>query len=106
MKNFINNNGYKITAAIILFIAIGDHPYSYYQLTRWVTCIASFYAAYTYHNAQKTWLMWLFIALGILFNPIAPFYLEKETWQVFNLIGGVLFSISVFIYKNSKHEIT
>lgn len=103
MKNFINNNWFKIIATLILFIAIGDHPYSYYQLTRWVTCIASFYTAYSYHNTHKTAFVWLFIALGILFNPIAPFYLEKETWQIFNLIGGVLFTISLFINKKNEN---
>lgn len=103
MKRFIKENWYKLAAAAILIIAIADHPYSYYQLTRWVTTIIGLYLAYTYHQEQRVGLMWLFIALSILFNPIAPFYLEKSTWHLFDLFGGVLFIISVFI--KPKHEI-
>lgn len=97
MKNFLKENWFKLVAIIILLVAIGDHQYSYYQLVRWVTTISAGYLAYEYYSSQKTGWMWIFIAVAILFNPIVPFYLEKNTWHIFDFIGAVLFFVTIFI---------
>lgn len=87
---------------LIMLIAFGDFPYSYYQFLRWATAIASFYLAYSaYKNKRIAWT-WIFAIIGILFNPIVPFYLERETWQFLNLAVAVIFSVSLFKFKNIK----
>ena len=102
MKNFLKENWLKLLVAGVLIGALWNHPYSYYQFLRWITTIGSGYLAYKYAQTERFGWMWIFISLAILFNPIAPFYLQKETWQKFNLIGAVIFLISVF--HNSQRK--
>ena len=99
MKNWFSQNWYKIIAVILLLIAIGDLEYGYYQLLRWVITGASAYSAFlAYENMGKVW-MWLFVVIAILFNPIAPIHLEKETWQVADLVVAVVFLVRLFSKK-------
>lgn len=100
MNEFLKNNWYKALATILLFWAIGDHSYSYYQFLRWAITIIGAYSAYlAYENKKKAWA-WIFAITAILFNPIAPFYLSKETWQMFDFAGAVVFAISMLNKKN------
>ena len=96
MKNFIKENWFKIIAVGILVGAFWDHPYSYYQILRWFTTICSAYLAYNYSQDKRMGWMWIFIAIAILFNPIFPIYMSKETWQIFDLAGAVVFLASIF----------
>ena len=103
MNNFLKNNWFKIITVGILLGALGDHPYSYYQITRWVTTICSAYLASYYADKHKTGLACVFVATAILFNPIFPFYFVKDTWRIFDSLGAVLFFVSLFIKpENTK----
>jgi hypothetical protein len=41
--------------------------------------------------------------IAILFNPIAPVYLDKGTWVVIDLIVAALFLISIFKIKRRNN---
>lgn len=96
MNTFIKNNWYKILAVILLFWAIGDHPYGYYQFLRWAIMIIGAYSAYlSYENKNIVWA-WIFGIMAILFNPIIPFYLSKEMWQLIDWASAIVFLVSIF----------
>lgn len=98
---WIKENWYRLIIITMLVLAIMDLPYGYYQLLRWIVSIASFYLAYIlYLQASKFWIV-LFATLGIIFNPLIPFYLEKETWMVIDLIAALIYLISIFKTKSS-----
>jgi FtsH-binding integral membrane protein len=97
MKKFIEENWFKIITIIILIGAFWNHPYFYYQILRWFTAVSSAYLAYKYSQIERIGWMWTFVVLAILFNPILPFYMSKGSWQIFDLIGAVIFAISIFI---------
>jgi hypothetical protein len=99
MKKFIKENWLKIIAIVILVGALWNHPYSYFQILRWTVAVAGAYSAYTSFNSKNIFWGWVFVAVTILFNPIAPIYLQKDTWQTFDLIGAVVFSVSIFVKK-------
>jgi len=96
MSNFIKKNWVKILAVVILFGALGNNPYSYYQLLRWAILIIAGYVSYTNYKKQKINWAWTFGIMAILFNPIVPFYLSKNTWQLIDLASGILFLVSIF----------
>ena len=101
MKKVIKDNWFTITAGIMLLLAILPiWPYSYFQILRWVVTGVAIYNANRSNESNETY--WLFImgVIAILFNPIFPFYFQKETWQILDLIGAILFLISLF----KKHE--
>jgi len=97
MKKFIEENWVKIFAISLLLIALGDHPYSYYTLLRWLVTIIGALVAYDFYENKNTNWMWLFIAIAILFNPIFLIYFSKDTWQLLDLITAVIFLVSIFI---------
>jgi len=100
MKQFVEDNWFKILGAIILLIALADNPYSYYQFLRWAIVIIAGYTAYTAYNTRKTGWAWVFGVMAILFNPIMPFYFSKDTWQLIDFCSAVIFVVSIF----QKHD--
>lgn len=93
---WLKKNWYVLLAIILLLGALGEHPYSYYQLLRWVVSISAFYRAYQLHKRDSNAWKWIMIALGILFNPLVPFYMEKETWAVLDVLSGAVLLASLF----------
>jgi len=92
----IKDNWYKVVAVILLLWALGSHPYGYYQLLRWVVAIVAAYSAYQAYEHKKNFWTWTFVAMAILFNPIMPFYLERETWQILDVAAAVVFGVSLY----------
>lgn len=97
MSAWIENNWFKLLAAAFLIGALGNQPYSYYQLLRWIVTAAGAYSAYQAYSSKKSAWVWLFGAIAVLFNPFAPFYLAKDAWQSIDLITAIIFIISIFI---------
>jgi len=93
-----------IIAALILLGALGDWPYGYYQLLRWITCGAAVFVAFMAYNWQKVWVMWLFGIIAVLFNPLVPIHMTKELWQPIDVIFALLFAIVAFILKKPEED--
>jgi uncharacterized membrane protein len=94
----------SIVAAGMLFVALFDGlPYGYFTLLRFVVFAVGGYIAYrSYQKDGESLTLWLFGLIAILFNPIIPIHLERETWWVIDLVVGVIFLISLF----SKKDVT
>ncbi len=89
----------KIIAIIMLFWALADNPYGYYQILRWVIAGVTGYSAYlAYERGKNTWT-WIMGITAILFNPIAPIHLDRETWSVLNIIVAAIIFSSIFKMK-------
>lgn len=93
-------------AILMLLLAIpsGIWPYGYYQILRWVVAGVAVFAGYVaYKLEEKIWI-WLMGLTALLFNPIAPIYLAKETWVIIDLIIAVIFLISIFKIKINEQK--
>jgi hypothetical protein len=101
MKNFLTNHWHNILAIALLLFAVGNHPYGYYQIMRWVVTITAFYNAYKFSETHLDGWKWVFIAVGILFNPIFPVYLDKSTWAPIDIVVASIFiaSLTTKIWK-------
>jgi len=89
----------RIIAILMLFWALADNPYGYYQILRWVICGLTGYSAYLAYEGDKNVWTWIFGITAVLFNPIAPIHLPRETWSVINLIVAAIIFISIFKMK-------
>jgi len=96
---WLRQNWHRLAIILIMLYAFGDNPYSYYQFLRWATAICSFYLAFTAYNSNRIGWTWIFTIIGILFNPIAPFYMSRDSWQFYNLSVAVIYFISIFKLK-------
>ena len=84
----------KLVTAGLLFLAIFQLPYGYYQLLRIVITIASGISAFAAYENNNQGLAIAFAFVLILFNPIMPIYLDKGTWVIIDIIVGIFFGIN------------
>ncbi|MFC1636084.1 DUF6804 family protein [Planctomycetota bacterium] len=88
-----------IIAAVMLLVALGDWPYAYYQLLRFVVCGASVYVVFVASTWTKLWAMGMFGIVAVLFNPLIPIHLSQEIRQMTDFICALLFAGAAFILK-------
>jgi len=95
----------SIIAIIMLLLAIPSEiwPYGYYILLRWVVTGAALFVLWIAYELKKKAWPWVMGAIAILFNPIAPIYLNKGNWVVIDLIVAALFLISIFKIKRRNN---
>jgi hypothetical protein len=51
-----------------------------------------------YEQGKTAWA-WIFGIIAVLFNPVAPIYLARETWSVIDLIVAAILVASIFKLK-------
>ena len=105
LESFIIIGG-KLLAAVLLFWCVEQHPYAYYKRLRWIISIVGFFTAGMYFGiagkskSNKTFWTWIGVFFGVivlLFNPLIPFTMARDTWVIIDIITGVIFVIAIFI---------
>jgi len=101
LKRLIKRPGFipALISAVMLFIAISRLPYAYYQLLRWIVCASAAYITFLSYESKKYFLLWPMGLIALLFNPLLPFHLDKDTWVVIDFIAAIVFLISIFVVK-------
>ena len=96
---WIKQNWFLLVAVLFLFGTVGKWPYAYYQLLRWVVCGVAIYSAYNSYESKRNGWTWIFGIIAVLFNPIMPFYLQKETWLILDIATAFVLLILLFSSK-------
>ena len=104
MLNFLKENWFKTVVIVMLVVATGSYPYSFYQILRWVVCATAAYDAYALYMSKRNFLLWPFVGIAVLFNPVAPIYMSRATWQVFDLLAAFIFLASFFLRKKVENQ--
>ena len=99
MKTWLNDNWLKLLAIVFLVGSFGNFPFAYYQLMNWIVLGAALMTAYQSHQQVKPALMWLFIVIAVVFNPIAPFLLTNDIWRIADIVVVLIFMISFFFIR-------
>jgi hypothetical protein len=94
----------SIVAALMLLGALGDWPYGYYQLLRFVVCGVSVYVAFVAYAWKRLWATWLFGVLAVLFNPLAPIHLSRDLWQPIDFGCAMLFAVVALTVKERAEK--
>jgi len=85
----------RIFSCLVLFIALYDNPYSYYQILRVIVSVTAFYTGWLFYpKGLRNWT-WFFFIVGVLFNPVLPVYLSRSIWQIIDIVVILGFLISV-----------
>jgi len=95
----VQRRPYPVPAVIIAFlllIAVLPLPYGYYIFLRWITCGMAIFTAYIAYQWEAKWAVWVFVPIAILFNPVVPIHLDKETWVIIDIIVAIIFLVSMF----------
>lgn len=85
----------KLIAAGMLFGGLGRHSYDYYTLLRWVVCGVSVLTVVRALDAHQTGWVLAFIIVALLFNPVIPVHLKRETWAFLDIGIAVFLLVSI-----------
>jgi uncharacterized membrane protein YhaH (DUF805 family) len=94
----------QIISAILLFVAVGDHPYGYYQFMRVVVFLVAVNAASGSHDIRRPVWMWLYIGIAFLFNPIFPIHLNRQLWASIDFCTAMFFIVGMFFVRKPQEE--
>jgi hypothetical protein len=101
MNSFVlTMNGFVLTriiAASGLLAAMLRWPYSYYSILRWTVCIVAAYSAFRFAKSSRRSWAWIFVAVAVVFNPVAPIFFSRPTWRVVDLAAAFILLLSVLI---------
>ena len=86
-----------LASAVLLVAALGDHSYSYYTFLRWVVFMSAGMVAWVAWQTEVQPATFQFAAIAILFNPLAPVTMDKDTWGLIDVICAGLFALALFL---------
>jgi hypothetical protein len=80
-----------VTLGFLLLLAIFPLPYGYYTFLRLIVFIGGLYIAYHLYDKKSHVFSIVFVLLAILFNPIIPVHLSRETWLPIDIMSAITF---------------
>lgn len=102
----IPNSLYRLVSfiiALLLLIGVFELPIGYYSYLRCAVCIYSFASAYSYFTRKKRIIPIVFLAVGILFNPIILITMTKASWVIIDIISAIFVIIAgIYFYKTYR----
>ena len=102
MKNSIFVSFTGGCLAFLMFLAIFDLPYNYYEFLRPAVFIGSILLIFliTQQNIKLSLLIMLISIIALIFNPIIPIYSNRSFWLPMNVVSGSIFSyVSLYFGK-------
>lgn len=103
MKKYLTPSSIaRLVAMVLLLWALDRHAYGYYQILRWVVCGAAAYSGFMAVESKKIFWAWTLGIIAVLFNPIFPIHLDRETWRFFDIAASILFGISIFLVHEKR----
>lgn len=93
----------KAAVAVLLILAIAPMPYGYYVFLKITTCLAAIREvreATPIILGRPLPILWIIIA--ILFNPVIPIPLRKESWVIVDGITAAIFAWGAFLPNFQK----
>jgi Family of unknown function (DUF6804) len=84
-------------AAVLLVVALGQHPYSYYTFLRWAVCASALVVAWSAWHSRAQWAAFPFIVVAFLFNPLAPIYMTRAHWRPVDIACATAFVCSLVL---------
>lgn len=93
-----------IVVALLAVWAVGRHPYNYYVALRWLVFGTGIYMAWQLYQSKAKGLPLLFVGTAILFNPLASFRFERETWALLDLACAAVFFFAAFITTQIRKQ--
>lgn len=91
--------GWPVSVSMLMLLGgvLMTWPYGYYVILRWVVSGSAVIVAFSAPYPERGALFWLLLLTAVLFNPVIPVYLNRETWVVIDLGVWGLFLVAYSI---------
>lgn len=101
--NWLSNNWLKVLGILFALGALAPIPfYAYYQLMNWIVVGAALVTAWQAYRAKKDWVVWLFILVAVIFNPLAPLYFSADVWRIADIVAALLLVLSFYLVRSKS----
>jgi hypothetical protein len=85
----------RLANAGLLVWALARHPIGYYTVLRVITSGVSLYAIYICINEKRVGWGIIFAAIAVIFQPIHPLKMTRETWKYVDIITAAILMLSL-----------
>lgn len=103
MSAWLQDNWLKLLAIAFALGALAPIPYfAYYQLMNWIVMGAALMTAWHAYKQNTLLATWVFVLVAVVFNPIAPLYLQADVWRIADIVVAALFAFSFFLVKSKS----
>ena len=85
----------RLANAGLLVWALARHPIGYYTVLRVITTAVSLYSIYICINERRVGWGIIFAAVAVIFQPIHPLRMTRETWKYVDVITAAIVMISL-----------
>jgi hypothetical protein len=79
-------------------------PYAYYELLRFVVTPVAIWTAYIANEKKEIYLMWCYIVVAVIFNPVIKVHLPKELWVAVDIVSCVLLLLTAIRITKQSTE--
>lgn len=96
--------GFFLVSIVLIILALSGLKFDigFFVFLRIVTCIAFIGLL---NSKFPIWLKFIFILMAILYNPVIQIHLDRDTWDLFNLLTiPVLIVPWCIILRRQKHQ--
>ena len=84
-----------VTSIVFLaFAVLGSWPYGFYTLLRLVVCGSAVYLAVQFNSRSDGVWIWVMAGVALLFNPVVPVGLTRDTWVLLDVATAVVFGFA------------
>lgn len=90
-------NSIKVILSILFFLCLADMPYGYYQFVRFAGLLGFALLAYKAHEQGRQTEMIIYGGLALLFQPFFKIALDRQMWNIVDVVVGVGLLISIFL---------
>ena len=104
----INNTINSIIKLAIVFLLVvaasTKQEYGFYTILRW--CVAGAYCFFAYQSYIKKHLglVFYFVIVAILFNPLKKVWLGRDTWQIVDYVIAAITTFTIVLDWVGKKE--
>lgn len=92
----------QCAAIVTLIFGLTEYATNYHALTRFVVCGLCAYLAVAVYRQEKFNLVWMYGAIAVLFNPIAPVRLDRAVWPNVSIVVIVLIGLMLWKDFNAR----
>ncbi len=93
-----------VVAPILLIIGSLPVPGEYYDFLRVSVFAASVYTGLYFYHEKSPIFMWLFIVIGLVFNPFAPIRLGGELYFYADWLSAAVFGSAFLVRASRSHK--
>ena len=72
---------------------------NFFKLLNTFVCIISLLNVYQYYQQKKQVPIWIFLIIGVIFNPLVNFEFYTSDWRIIDWLVALIFLIDIFREK-------